>query len=306
MALLRFRKLRGFTLIELLVVIAIIAVLIGLLVPAVQKVREAAARIACGNNLKNIGLGLHDYHDTFLMMPMDVEGGSSNWGVTPPPSQVPPFIPYSVSILPYIEQNNQVAIAAADMWGSAPQWSNPAFAKAIKIYICPGRRTTAMGPKLDYGGAFSQQYTGNGDPFGLGDTPNPPWPFFPIMGSNPTQTSLTMITDADGTANTLLLSHKGMMPQNYGNVNDDGSQTDYAWGGNTNYYNHKREPYYFYQDTNSFSMNPFNGGPHPNVSPTLFADGSIRNISYNQTTDVYAALWFWNDGVALGGSATGN
>src|SRR5262245_19557375 len=96
---------KGFTLIELLVVIAIIAVLIGLLLPAVQKVREAAARLQCSNNLKQLGLGTHNFHDVrgFLQPTWIIPAANIP---SPGLTGTDGFATWAVVLLPYIEQDN--------------------------------------------------------------------------------------------------------------------------------------------------------------------------------------------------------
>src|SRR5689334_25410189 len=99
-----FGRRRAFTLIELLVVIAIIAVLIALLLPAVQQAREAARRTQCKNNLKQIGLALHNYHDTFRLFPPGYVDRNGNPNLTPD-NDLGPGWGWAAFLLPYIDQS---------------------------------------------------------------------------------------------------------------------------------------------------------------------------------------------------------
>jgi prepilin-type N-terminal cleavage/methylation domain-containing protein/prepilin-type processing-associated H-X9-DG protein len=186
---------RGFTLIELLVVIAIIAILIGLLVPAVQKVREAAARTQCINNLKQIALAMHAYQDTYKKLPA---GWSTNFGAAPSP-----YWSWSCAILPYIEQAplyNQLAPAippTAGSGGSLALPTNPAnvlMLMPVPVYQCPSDGSQNINP--NFGGYAKNNYVVNR------------WVLGPDSGSNPTRMTIQGIRD--GSSNTILVGERDM------------------------------------------------------------------------------------------------
>jgi prepilin-type N-terminal cleavage/methylation domain-containing protein/prepilin-type processing-associated H-X9-DG protein len=218
---------RGFTLIELLVVIAIIAILIGLLLPAVQKIREAAARMSCSNNLKQLALACHNYHDANGQMPYGRK--FDNWD----------SFTWSELVQPYFEQDN---VYRGWLFLSTPSWNenypgpngpigdNPTQRQSrhavIKTFLCPsdgGPNTNEIGT-APYGmirGNY-RACTGSGDmygnkadstagPWGVGvfgvvpfQTTDPAGKIFNTTGPRTAGVQIPAISD--GTSNTVLLS----------------------------------------------------------------------------------------------------
>jgi prepilin-type N-terminal cleavage/methylation domain-containing protein len=199
------RRVRAFTLIELLVVIAIIAVLVGLLLPAVQKVREAANRAECSNNLKQIGLATQSAANTYRELP------PADWHYPLSATAMPGSMVQQplVWILPYIEQDNLFNAIVANYTGTN---NNPPYTTAncpivIKNYQCPSDATLKAGMANLAGGpgAFAS-YGANGQVFGTISPPVTtanPWGTFNWHGGTRLPTDIP-----DGVSNTIFWTEK--------------------------------------------------------------------------------------------------
>jgi prepilin-type N-terminal cleavage/methylation domain-containing protein/prepilin-type processing-associated H-X9-DG protein len=211
---------RGFTLIELLVVIAIIAILVGLLLPAVQKVREAANRTQCQNNMKQIGLALHNFHDTLNVFPPALGAigdrtGMAPWTTstaylaptTPPNGRVQTWLAH---ILPFIEQSalkDQLPLQPIDPVASAAFGipDNTLTATSVSIYGCP---SDPRGTKLvstgggSYRPAAMTWYAAVG---GI-DSGSPTWPL--AEGVMFWRSKVNIPAIADGTSSTLVVGER--------------------------------------------------------------------------------------------------
>ncbi len=211
----------AFTLIELLVVIAIIAVLIALLLPAVQSAREAARRAQCTNNLKQIGLALHSYHDSTNCFPMSMGMDSPGFGYPEPVS-------YSglSMLLPFMEQGNVFNAINYSVLRGDPS-NNTAIAISVNTFLCPSDPQQGALPPGQAGtnyhpnsGNGIQYVSGASDPTNF-NTSLPPFNgvFYPVS-----KTRIAEITD--GTSNTAGFSEMGLGDQSNGIATE---KTDQFW-----------------------------------------------------------------------------
>jgi prepilin-type N-terminal cleavage/methylation domain-containing protein len=287
---LRPRGRSAFTLIELLVVIAIIAVLIGLLLPAVQKVRESAARAKCANNLKQIGLAFQSYHDATGFLPT----AGTEVVVAPATTDNPPVNRldwgWAYEILPFVEQGPLQSVA-----------SNAVVrATRLPVYGCP----TRGGPRL-VGSSAKSDYAGNG---GTNPNANPgtagTGPVVRSRGSDKgTQPGVLKLKDVpDGLSNTLFVAEKFLNAdatccydnEFWAGPGLDGDIIRGSPGSGTNWMTPMQDQRLgAVDDVYRF------GSAHPAVMNAVFGDGSVRAVRYAVDPVQFMRACHRNDGGVL-------
>jgi prepilin-type N-terminal cleavage/methylation domain-containing protein len=280
---------RGFTLIELLVVIAIIAILIGLLVPAVQKVRVAAARIQNSNNLKQCGLAVHSYHDTFKFLPYN--GKYNVWGNP----GVKDTGSWCCQILPFIEQQN-VWTKAPTLFAAIPYFqtaahktsyntgaatsgggANPSMGPTavVAVFLDPGRGRIGFASTGQNAGSQTDYAINCNIEFGLNIT----------SGGNARRTLLSI---QRGTSNIVFAGEACLDISLYTATSVwGGSWNETWWSGG--YGGSGREGFKCIQDNVNMGSSYTNqwGGPYPGAAQFLFCDGGVRSIPYGTDLTTY-------------------
>jgi len=295
----------GFTLIELLVVIAILAMLIGLLLAAVQRVRESANRTQCANNLKQMGLAFHTHHDVFRVFP----SGGTSWNDTArvwTGSSAGLGIPaafdkqswgWGYQILPFIGEKIHWAQVSDNAVGDM----------GIKIYNCPSARPLVRFRYTQAGAdtyRYMWDYAGNGGSFGTWSNLTTPrnsldGPIVPSRNRSSRVVKLRNITD--GLSNVMLIAERYLNSVSLGlspSCNDDQGWVD-GWDNDT--------IAFCKGDSNNNAPSPprrFDGradcglyfGSAHNVMQAVFCDGSVHSIRFNVDPTTFLYLCQINDG----------